>query len=79
MREKKVPTHQSHCVQDVDEEGQDLSVEVGREEGAEGGEEDHDGGADGQEPPALQLGPGVGHELAVEDACRDSRTDYISK
>ena len=54
-------------------------MEVGREEGAEGGEEDHDGGADGQEPPALQLGPGVGHELAVEDACRESRTDYISK
>ena len=59
-----IETYQCDSVQDVDEKSEDLSVKVGRDEGAEGREEDDDRDANGQEPPTLQFGSGVGHELA---------------
>ena len=61
-------THQSHGVQNVDERGKDLPVEVGGEEGAEGREKDDDGHADGQVEPRLRLHPALGHQLAPVEA-----------
>ena len=43
-------------VERVDEVGQDQPVEVGGQEGAEGGEEDHDGDGHGQVEPLVGWG-----------------------
>ena len=56
-------SHQRHGVEDVDEEGEDLSVEVAGQDGAERGEDDHDGHADDQEAPGLLLHTSLRHHL----------------
>ena len=60
----KTVSYQSKCVEDVDEKGKNLTVEVRGDVGAEGGAEDDDGDAHGHVLPTLQLGSGVSHELS---------------
>ena len=62
--EKRAETDQCNRVEDVYEEGEDLTVEVRRDEGSEWREENDDRNADGQKLPTLDFGSRVGHELA---------------
>ena len=68
VRGVKFVSHQSDCVEDVDERSQDLSVEVGRHEGADRREECDDGHAHGQVVPAVNLGTAGHHELPPEES-----------
>ena len=61
-------THECQGIEDVNEHGEDLPVEVWGEEGSEWAEEDDDGDADGQVSPALEFGPGLSHELTPEES-----------
>ena len=63
-------SYQCQGIEDVDEHGKDLSVEVRWQEGAEGAEEDDDRHAHGQELPGLGFGSRLCHELAPEEPCR---------
>ena len=63
-------THQCQGVEDIDEHRQNLTVEVRRQEGSEGAEEDDDRNADGQELPSLGFGSRFSHELAPEKPWR---------
>ena len=56
-------------VEDVDEEGEHLSVEMAREDGAERGEDDDDGDADNEVAPGIGLNTSVCHHLSPVKTC----------
>ena len=66
-------TYDGNSVQDVQEGGQDLSVEVGRHESADWRHGDDDGDDHGRVPPRLLL-DAVHHELAPEETWRTKLT-----
>ena len=66
-------TYQSQSIENVNEHCQDLSVEVGRDEGAKGPEEYDHRHDDGQILPCLGFGSRVGHELSPIEPWNDSK------
>ena len=59
---------QGDSVEDVDQHGQHLPVEVRGDDGSKGGEDDHDGNADGQVAPGILLHSCHGHHLPPVEA-----------